>query len=59
MRLRRRKFRAAVVVQPGDYPIAVSFGPGYCFESSIDEATRFATELIDAIDEARRGGDAC
>lgn len=56
MRLRWRKIRAMVRVQQGDSPVVISFGPGYCFEATINETVHLATDLINAIEQARRGG---
>jgi hypothetical protein len=61
MRLRRRRFRATVSVNregSGCYPIILGFGPAISFEASIDEAHALAVELVAAIEQARRGGDA-
>lgn len=57
MRLRRRRFRASVAVNdevPQTYPIIIGFGPALGFEATVEEAATFATELVDAIEEARR-----
>ena len=55
MRLRRPKFHARVRVQPGDSPILI--GLGFCtIEATVDEAVLLASDLIDAIEQARRGG---
>jgi hypothetical protein len=58
MRLRGRRIRVTVAVQGGDRPIIIGFGPAFTFEASIDEARAFALELVDAIEQARRGLDA-
>lgn len=57
VRLRRKRFRAAVSVQQqSDHPIGFTFGPAISLEADVDEAHAFAVQLVDAIDEARRGG---
>ncbi len=61
MRLRRRRFRVSVSVDHDaeSYPIVLGFGPALSFEATIDEAHAFAVELVDAIEQARRGGQTC
>lgn len=60
MRLRRRKIRATVQVQAGPSPVIIGLGPGLTFEATTDEAVQLATDLIDAIAQARRGaGSEC
>lgn len=56
MRFRRRKFHATVQVQAGPSPIVIGLGPGLTFEAAIDESVQLATDLIGAIEQARRGG---
>ena len=56
MRLRRRSFRASIEVVPGPAPIVFHLGL-VSFEASITEATQLATQLVDAIEQARRGGE--
>jgi hypothetical protein len=57
MRLRRKRFRASLTVTDDcAYPIILGFGPAITFEASIDEARDFALKLVDAIEQARRGG---
>lgn len=56
MRLRRRKFHATVQVQVGPSPIVIGLGPALTFEASIEEAVQLASDLIEAITQARRGG---
>lgn len=56
MRLKRRSFKASIKAVEGPAPILFHFGL-VSFEASISEATQLAAELIDAIEQARRGGD--
>lgn len=56
MRLPRRKFHATVQVQTGVAPVVIGLGPGLTLEATIDETVQLATELNDAIEQARRGG---
>ena len=59
MRMRgRRNMRVVVTVQPGDPPM-ILLGVGVAtFELDIAEATQLASQLVDAIEQARQVPDA-
>ncbi|BBU23280.1 hypothetical protein AWC32_23280 [Mycobacterium xenopi] len=57
MRLRPKRFRAAVSVDPGNRGgrhIALTLGPALQFELDTDEARDLALALVDAIEAATR-----
>lgn len=60
MRLRGHKRIVPSVTLRADDPITIifGFGPVLCFESDIDEAPAYATQIVDVIEQARRGGGA-
>lgn len=58
MKLTRTQFDARVRVVSGPQPVLLSFG--ICsLRATIDEAAQLAGDLIDAIEQAKRGGAQC
>jgi hypothetical protein len=55
MRLTRTDFDARVKVSSGPRPVVLAFG--ICaFRSTTDDAIKLASDLLDAVEEVRRGG---
>jgi hypothetical protein len=59
VRLRRRKFRAKVILQSTEWPVLIGLGPGLTFEMTADEARRLAWDLADALEAVQQpaGGE--
>jgi hypothetical protein len=58
VRLTRRSYAARIKVTDGPAPILVGFGL-ITFQATTREALELARELIDAVEQAQRGGGAC